>query len=186
MPGSSKGWSSTKVKPRRRAGGRARRVVTILMLIFSLVVFVAGIISFAMAVTQQQEAAHVAAAPTCASGQRAGCKLDERVIVTNLDSEEAARSGYVSQVVQVRTPDGTSQTVYSHDQDFGLWSRLHVNEQVNAELWDGNIFRLDDGTGHYLLAGDDPGGSYFTGVLLVVLGGLMVGFFVRVLWRQRV
>ena len=180
------------LQKRRRstgAGGTGRRVVIILMTLFSLIVVFAGIASLAMGVQQQQQAARLAAAPVCPPGQQhpesTPCRLDERVTVIDRYSDEAGRSGYTSQVVQVQTPDGRSQTMYSHDQDFGLWDRLQVHEQVNAELWEGNVVRLDDGAGHYLLAGDDPGGSYGAGGLLTVLGVLMLGFFVRVLWRDR-
>jgi len=145
--------------------------------------------SLAMGVRQQTDAARLAAAPVCAPGQQhpesTPCKLDEQVTVTDLSTEEAGRSGYVTQAVTVQTPDRSTQTVYSQDQDFGLWGRLHVNEQVNAELWEGTVVRLDDGAGHYLLAGDDLGGSYFAGVLLTALGVLMLVFFVRVLLRER-
>jgi hypothetical protein len=158
------------------------------MTIFSLLVLFAGIASLAMAVRQQQESARLAAAPVCAPGQQpesTPCKVDERVTVTDLHTDEAGRSGYVSRIVTVQTPGGSTQTMDSHDQDFGLWDRLRVNEQVTAELWEGNVVRLDDGAGHYLLAGDDPGTSYGAGVLLTALGVLMVGFFVRVFWRDR-
>lgn len=184
MPDSPKGWTSTGRKHRRAPGARGGRVVAILMALFSVLVVLAGIASLAQGVAQQQQAARLAAAPVCGPGQPAGCRLDERVTVLDFNSQEAGRSGYVSQSVEVRTPDGSIQTAYSHDQDFGLWSRLHVNEQLNAQLLDGNVVRLDDGAGHYLLAGDDPTGSYFAGVFLTALGGLMLVFFIRVVLRQ--
>lgn len=184
MPNLHEGWTSTGSKHRRVPGVRARRVVLILMTLFSLLVLFAGIASLAQGLEQKQRADRLAAAPACGPGQQTGCKSDERVTVVNFNSEEAGRSGYISQDVEVRTPDGSTQTVFSHDQDFGLWSRLQVNEYLNAELLDGNIVRLYDSAGHYLLAGDEPTGSYFTGVLFTALGGLMLGFFARVLWRD--
>jgi hypothetical protein len=69
--------------------------------------------------------------------------------------------------------------MYGSDNDFGLWSRLHVNDQVNAELWEGNVVRLDDGAGHYMVVGDNQGTVLGAGVLLLVLGGLLLGLFVR-------
>jgi len=162
---------------------RSERAGAIVLMLIVLLLISGGLISVFQDVVQQQATSRLAAAPVCAPGQQhtesAGCKLEERVKVTDFYTEEAGRSGYVTQNVKVQAPDGTTYTMYSSDNDFGLWSRLHVNDQVNAELWEGNVVRLDDGAGHYMVAGDSQSTSLGAGVLLLVMGGLSLGLFVR-------
>lgn len=51
--------------------------------------------------------------------------------------------------MEVQTPNGATQSLAvqpAHDGD--LYGRLRVNQQVNAQLWNGSIIELDDSAGH--------------------------------------
>jgi hypothetical protein len=178
----------TRRKPRRAVGqaGLGRMIWPILV---SLVIILGGVEFLVGGLVRQQEAASLAAAPVCASGQLVGCRLDERVTVVDKYTEEAGRSGDLRQIVKVQTPDGSTQIVYATDHDVGLWSRLYTSEELNAELWKGSIIRLDDGAGHYVLADDSPAVTAvlfpIIGAVATIAGGLLLAVVVQALLRQR-
>lgn len=173
----------------RRSAVRARRGGVIWPILFSLALILGGIEALALGLVRQQEAARLAAAPVCASGQLAGCRLRERVTVLDAYIEDRGRYGGTSREVKVRTPDGKSQIVTANSYDVGLWSTLYVTEQLNAELWNGSVIRLDDAAGRYLLADDSPAVTSvlfpIIGALAVIAGGIILGYFVRRLSRQK-
>jgi hypothetical protein len=189
MPDLPPGGSSPAEQPRRGAGTRAGRGSVFWMLFFGLAFILGGTEALVLGLVRQQDAARLAAAPVCVAGQQSGCRLDEQVIVVSLTTESAGRAGTPTQIVNVQTPDGNTQSVYAGEHDVDLWSRLYVNEAVQAELWNGRVIRLDDGAGHYLLADDSPVVTAWlfplVGLVGVSLGGLLLARCVWLVRRQR-
>ncbi len=178
---------SSKVVQRRLIVGRVLKVGgPIFLTLFWLLTIVGGIVVLANGLSGHQEAALLASAPVCASGQVDGCRLDERVTVVDLDTTAPGR-GPINRFVKVQTPDGSIQNVQDHEGD--LFSQLYVTEELNAELWKGTVIRLDDDAGQYLIAEDSPvvTGAVlpFTGAFFIVAGSVLLAVSVRGLVLQR-
>ncbi len=166
MQNSSEGQPSLG---RRRVVGRViKRVGPILLILFWLLTIVVGIVVLASGLVGRQEAASLAVAPVCVSGQVAGCRLDEQVTVVDLNTYSPAR-GPTTRFVEVQTPDGSTQNVQDHEGD--LFPLLYIDEELNAELWKGTVIKLDDGAGHNLIADDSP---VVTGAVLPVTGSFFI------------
>lgn len=186
MPDFAKGRSARAVTRPRPVGARPGWRGLFWPLIFAALLLLGGGEALVVGLVRAQDAARLAAAPVCAAGQAADCRLDEQVTVLAVTLESAGRAGSVH-VVHVQTPDGHTQAVYASDHDAGLRDRLAAGTQVNAELWNGFVVRMDDGAGHYLLADDSPAVTAILfpliGLGAVAAGGFLLAFCVRRLRR---